>query len=90
LIYGFFLTWLGTLSTFIVMGELSSMVPTAGGQYHWVSILAPDSIKRFASYVTGKKHISPRALFQSSPDKVGLRLQAGLLLLRLLHFLSAL
>ena len=55
LIYGFFVTWIGTLSVFIVMGELSSMVPTAGGQYHWVSILAPDSMKRFVSYVTGMR-----------------------------------
>lgn len=29
------------------------MVPTAGGQYHWVSILAPSSMKKFLSYITG-------------------------------------
>lgn len=30
------------------------MMPTAGGQYHWVSVLAPRSTKRFLSYTTGK------------------------------------
>ncbi|KAI9681716.1 MAG: hypothetical protein M1822_007068 [Bathelium mastoideum] len=53
LVYQLLVAWAGTLSVFIVMGELSSMVPTAGGQYHWVSILAPPSSKRFLSYVTG-------------------------------------
>ena len=53
LVYGFFLTWFGTISVFIVMGELASMIPTAGGQYHWVSILAPKSAKRALSYVAG-------------------------------------
>ncbi|KAJ4292061.1 hypothetical protein N0V90_009960 [Kalmusia sp. IMI 367209] len=33
--------------------ELSSAIPTAGGQYHWVSLLAPRSSKRFFSYITG-------------------------------------
>lgn len=53
LLYGFFLTWFGTLSVFIVMGELASMIPTAGGQYHWVSVLAPKSAKRSLSYLAG-------------------------------------
>jgi amino acid transporter len=35
------------------MGELASMAPTAGGQYHWVSILAPASIRNFLSYIIG-------------------------------------
>jgi choline transport protein len=33
---------------------LASAIPTAGGQYHWVSLLAPRSNKRFFSYITGK------------------------------------
>lgn len=53
LIYGFLLAWFGKLSVFITMGELSSMIPTAGGQYHWVNILAPGKSKKFLSYVTG-------------------------------------
>ncbi|KAK7187759.1 hypothetical protein DPSP01_010807 [Paraphaeosphaeria sporulosa] len=53
LIYGFVLVWLGNISVFIAIGELSSAIPTAGGQYHWVSLLAPRSCKRFFSYITG-------------------------------------
>ncbi|EUC44350.1 hypothetical protein COCMIDRAFT_27322 [Bipolaris oryzae ATCC 44560] len=53
LIYGFILIWLGNFSVFICIGELASAVPTAGGQYHWVSLLAPQSSNKFFSYVTG-------------------------------------
>jgi choline transport protein len=42
----------------MVIGELSSAIPTAGGQYHWVSSLAPRSSKRFLSYLTGSSHLS--------------------------------
>lgn len=53
LIYGFLLIWAGTTSVFVVMGELASVVPTAGGQYHWVFLLAPKSSRKILSYVTG-------------------------------------
>ena len=53
LIYGFVIIWLGNFSVFVCIGELASAVPTAGGQYHWVSLLAPRSNKKFFSYVTG-------------------------------------
>ncbi|KAI9711309.1 MAG: hypothetical protein M1820_002296, partial [Bogoriella megaspora] len=52
LIYGFLIDWIGTLSTFGTLAELASMAPTAGGQYHWVAMLAPSSSRRFLSYVT--------------------------------------
>ncbi|KAK5989381.1 Choline transport protein [Cladobotryum mycophilum] len=35
------------------MSELSSVYPTAGGQYHFVSILAPKNLSRGLSYVCG-------------------------------------
>ncbi|KAE8350627.1 amino acid transporter [Aspergillus coremiiformis] len=53
LVYGYIGVWIGFTSIFIAMGELASMMPSAGGQYHWTSILAPDSSKRFLSHVTG-------------------------------------
>jgi choline transport protein len=31
--------------------------PTAGGQYHWVAMLAPPSSKKFLSYITGDMKI---------------------------------
>ena len=45
--------WVGTLSVFVTLGELSSMMPTASGQYHWINMLAPKRSKKFLSYVTG-------------------------------------
>ncbi|KAI1214242.1 putative GABA permease [Annulohypoxylon truncatum] len=52
-IWGYLIVWIGTLSSFTVLSELASMAPTAGGQYHWVAMLAPDSSRRFLSYITG-------------------------------------
>ncbi|PWY87966.1 choline transport protein [Aspergillus sclerotioniger CBS 115572] len=53
LVYGYIGVWIGMISVFVSMGELASMMPSAGGQYHWVSILAPNSSKQFLSHVTG-------------------------------------
>lgn len=58
LIYGFTLIWIGNFSVFICIGELASAVPTAGGQYHWVSLLAPRANKRFFSYITGQSRMA--------------------------------
>lgn len=40
LIYGFLLTWAGVFSQAFVMAEMGAMIPLAGGQYNWVSVLA--------------------------------------------------
>lgn len=53
LIYGFLVVCAGTLAIFSTLGELASMAPTSGGQYHWVSMLAPPSSRNFLSYITG-------------------------------------
>ena len=53
LVYGFLVIWIGNLSVFSTLSELVSMAPTSGGQYHWVSMLAPRSSAKFLSYVTG-------------------------------------
>ncbi|KAK2750745.1 hypothetical protein FQN57_002818 [Myotisia sp. PD_48] len=53
IIYGYILVWMGTLSVFITLSELASMAPTSGGQYHWVSMLAPRSSRKFLGYITG-------------------------------------
>ncbi|KAI0539679.1 amino acid/polyamine transporter I [Xylaria digitata] len=53
LIYGFIVVWIGTLSLFATLSELVSMAPTSGGQYHWVSMLAPPSCRKFLGYLTG-------------------------------------
>ncbi|BCS25253.1 uncharacterized protein APUU_41697S [Aspergillus puulaauensis] len=37
----------------LTLGELASVYPTAGGQYHWTSILAPKPVRRVLSYACG-------------------------------------
>ncbi|KAF3027870.1 hypothetical protein E8E15_010378 [Penicillium rubens] len=37
----------------LTLAELASVYPTAGGQYHWTSILAPKSMNRSLSYFCG-------------------------------------
>ncbi|KAI1416836.1 amino acid transporter [Hypoxylon sp. FL1857] len=52
-IYGYIIVWIGTLCVFATMGELASMAPTSGGQYHWVYMLAPANSRKFLSYLIG-------------------------------------
>ncbi|GAW20532.1 hypothetical protein ANO14919_100400 [Xylariales sp. No.14919] len=52
-IYGYIIVWIGTLCVFATMGELASMAPTSGGQYHWVYMLSPRSCRKFLSYFIG-------------------------------------
>jgi choline transport protein len=51
--YGFLLMAFVALCVAVTLGELSSAFPHSGGQYFWVSVLAPDKAKRFLSYITG-------------------------------------
>ncbi|KAH7462940.1 hypothetical protein FOMA001_g18293 [Fusarium oxysporum f. sp. matthiolae] len=53
LVYGLIIV--AVLSTFfaITLAELSSAMPTAGGQYYWVSILAPGRAARPSAFFTG-------------------------------------
>ncbi|KAH7094640.1 amino acid/polyamine transporter I, partial [Paraphoma chrysanthemicola] len=53
LIYSYLICWAGWACVIATMGELVSMWPTAGGQYHWTYMLAPEGWKKVLSYVTG-------------------------------------
>ncbi|CAG8976647.1 hypothetical protein HYALB_00002163 [Hymenoscyphus albidus] len=57
LLYGFIIAWLCTLSVYTVISELASIAPIAGGQYFWVSMLAPKGQKQFYSYITGAIYV---------------------------------
>ncbi|KAF4627810.1 hypothetical protein G7Y89_g10344 [Cudoniella acicularis] len=52
-VYAYIIAWVGILCAFVTMGELASMAPVSGGQYHWASMLAPASSGRFLSYLVG-------------------------------------
>ncbi|KAI0881260.1 putative GABA transporter [Annulohypoxylon maeteangense] len=51
-IWTFVVGWIGITSVYTVMAELSSIAPTAGGQYHWVAMMAPESCSNFLTYLT--------------------------------------
>ncbi|KAK6366330.1 uncharacterized protein PV06_00806 [Exophiala oligosperma] len=53
LVWGYFIVWCGYFTVFASIAELASMMPTAGGQYHWVSELSPKSCQKFLSYIVG-------------------------------------
>lgn len=53
LLYGMFVSTAATLADALTLAELASVYPTAGGQYHFVSILCPESINLFTSYFCG-------------------------------------
>ena len=53
LLYGMMVTGSAYMAIAITIGELASVYPTAGGQYHFVSILAPKRFNRGLSYICG-------------------------------------
>ncbi|KAF2397171.1 amino acid transporter, partial [Trichodelitschia bisporula] len=53
LVYGFVVCFLGSLATCCSIAELASKYPTAGGQYHFIALLAPPRWKNFLSYMAG-------------------------------------
>lgn len=53
LIYGILLISVVYLAVAITLAELASAYPTAGGQYHYTSIIAPGGLSRGLSYICG-------------------------------------
>ncbi|KAI9649900.1 hypothetical protein NHQ30_002484 [Ciborinia camelliae] len=53
LIYGYLAAWSGSMLQALVMAEMASMIPLAGGPFNWVAILSPSWCKKFLSYLAG-------------------------------------
>ncbi|ETI23013.1 hypothetical protein G647_04809 [Cladophialophora carrionii CBS 160.54] len=53
LVYGFILAYSGTIAMALSLSEAASMIPSAGGQYHYVAELSPSSIARPLSWAAG-------------------------------------
>lgn len=53
MIYSWVAICIVTLAVAYSMAEICSALPVAGGQYSWVAVLAPPSIARGSSWVTG-------------------------------------
>lgn len=53
IIYGIIVVGFMTLCVGLSLAELASIYPTAGGQYHFVSILSPKEYSKAFSYICG-------------------------------------
>jgi hypothetical protein len=54
MVYVYIASFVGFFASVVSMAEISSISPTSGGQYHWVSEFAAPRFQRFLSYLTGK------------------------------------
>ncbi|KAL1583925.1 hypothetical protein WHR41_07354 [Cladosporium halotolerans] len=52
-IWAFLIVFVGFSFVYLSIAEMTSMAPTSGGQYHWVSEFSPPSCQRFLSYIVG-------------------------------------
>ncbi|KAF9889608.1 hypothetical protein FE257_007116 [Aspergillus nanangensis] len=57
LIYGPIVTLILVGACALTLAELASAYPTAGGQYHWTSILSPKGLSRGLSYCCGAANV---------------------------------
>ncbi|CAG9984310.1 unnamed protein product [Clonostachys byssicola] len=53
MVWGFLTSACGTFSIAMALAEFSSMVPTAGGQYHYVAALSAPKYRRILSWLSG-------------------------------------
>lgn len=51
--WGYIWTFIGFSFIIASISEMSSMAPTSGGQYHWVSEFSSPRYQKFLSYITG-------------------------------------
>ncbi|KAF7561260.1 hypothetical protein G7046_g2888 [Stylonectria norvegica] len=52
-LFSFIIVFCGAIAQAASLGEMASIQPVAGAQYHWTYHLAPPSIRRFATWVQG-------------------------------------
>ncbi|KAF4460891.1 GABA permease [Fusarium albosuccineum] len=52
-IFSFIIVFCGAIAQAASLGEMASIQPVAGAQYHWTYHLAPSSVKRFATWIQG-------------------------------------
>ncbi len=53
LIWSFIWTLVGFMPVILSLAEMSSMAPTAGGQYHWASEFSPPRFQKVVSFFVG-------------------------------------
>ncbi|KAK1531492.1 hypothetical protein CPAR01_11141 [Colletotrichum paranaense] len=52
-IFSFVIVFCGAIAQAASLGEMASIQPVAGAQYHWTFHLAPARVKRFATWIQG-------------------------------------
>jgi choline transport protein len=53
LFFGMIIAVIGALAQAACLGEMASMIPVAGAQYHWTWHMAPKRMRMFATWVQG-------------------------------------
>ncbi|KAJ5539003.1 Amino acid/polyamine transporter I [Penicillium frequentans] len=77
LFYNYLISLIGTIFVVLSLCEIAAIYPTAGGQYHWVYCLTPESYRATASWFTGWISIGGQlVLAASAAFAAGLQLQA--------------
>ncbi|KAH7318941.1 amino acid transporter-like protein [Rhexocercosporidium sp. MPI-PUGE-AT-0058] len=77
LFYNYIISFFGTIAIAASLSEIASICPTAGGQYHWVAVLAPKNQVIVASWFTGWISIGGQiVLTASAAFAAGLQMQA--------------
>ncbi|CZT46701.1 related to HNM1-Choline permease [Rhynchosporium secalis] len=77
LFYNYIISFIGSIAIASSLAEIASIYPTAGGQYHWVAVLAPKKQRIIASWFTGWISIGGQiVLTASAAFVVGLQFQA--------------
>ncbi|KAF6840313.1 Choline transport protein 6 [Colletotrichum plurivorum] len=81
LFYNLVLSTICTVCIASSLGEIASIYPTAGGQYHWVAALCPSSTRSAAAFITGWISVGGQVVLTSSAAfAAGLQLQSLIIL----------
>ncbi|CAG9984530.1 unnamed protein product [Clonostachys byssicola] len=64
--FNFLLCFLSTICITLSLGEIASIYPTAGGQYHWVAALSPTASRAAPAWATGWISIGGQLVFGAS------------------------
>lgn len=52
-VLSFVIVFCGAIAQAASLGEMASIQPVAGAQYHWTYHLAPQRVRRFATWIQG-------------------------------------
>ncbi|KAH0443871.1 amino acid transporter [Colletotrichum camelliae] len=81
LFYNYVLSFVCSVCIAASLGEIASICPTAGGQYHWVAALCPPKTRSLAAFTTGWISVGGLTVFcASAAFAAGLQTQALIIL----------